>query len=168
MYFQKINFNLSIAFVIALVVFFTVFNISVTFAQSDDILLNHDITCFQKKINGNKERPAVMFTHESHMEQFECLECHHKYEDGENVLDESDLEEDNPDIACCTCHNSKTKIDLEDAFHNLCISCHNDHTKKFWIPRKGIQWKAFVSVDEQQGPTLCGECHMLENPVPPQ
>ena len=109
-----------------------------------------------------------MFTHEDHMDELDCLDCHHVYKDGENVLDESDLEEGNPDISCCSCHNSTTKIDLEEAFHSSCIPCHNENSKKFWIPRKGIQWKSFISNEGQQGPTLCGECHVREKPAWPR
>jgi len=162
MYFHKNRFCLSITFI----VFFAVSGISVSFAQPENILLNHDAGCFRNETNDEKQRSAVMFPHELHMEQFECLECHHVYEDGENVLDDSDLEEGNTDISCCSCHNSGTKIDLEYAFHNLCMSCHNENRKKFWVPRKGIQWKAFMPVKGQSAPTLCGECHVQEKQAP--
>ncbi len=109
-----------------------------------------------------------MLTHEAHMEELYCLDCHHIYENGENILDESDLEEGNPDINCCSCHNTKTKMDLEEAFHSSCIPCHNESRKKFWIPRKGIQWEAFISEKGQQAPTLCGECHIQTRPSPPK
>jgi len=139
-----------------------------SFAQPENILLNHDISCFQGNATGTKERSPVMFTHETHMEELECLDCHHLYKNGENVLDESDLEEGNPNINCCSCHNSTTKINLENAFHSSCIPCHNENSKKFWIPRKGIQWKAFITTSDQQAPTLCGECHVLAKSMPPK
>ncbi len=162
MYFQKNKIYLPIAFIL----FFTVSGISISFAQPENILLDHDFTDFQRNTAGKKERSAVMFPHESHMDQFECLACHHIYENGENVLDESELEEGDPNVRCASCHNSKTKINLEDAFHNLCISCHQESKKKYWIPRKGIQWKAFAQSGEMPAPTLCGQCHVLKKQAP--
>ncbi|WP_232367111.1 cytochrome c3 family protein [Desulfocicer vacuolatum] len=131
-------------------------------------MLNHDFSCFQGKTGGTKERSPVIFPHEAHMDVLECLDCHHLYENGENVLDESDLEEGDPNTNCCSCHNSTTKINLEDAFHNSCIPCHNENSKKFWIPRKGIQWKAFLTPSDQLLPTLCGECHILPKSTSPE
>jgi len=164
MYFQKKSFYISLAFIL----FFAVVGIPVALAQTEEILLNHDIDCFQKNAKDKRQRSAVMFSHELHMDQLDCLDCHHIYENGENVLDDSDLEEGDPDVSCCSCHNSKTKIDLESAFHDLCISCHQESKKKYWIPRKGIQWKAFLQSGEMPAPTLCGECHVLEKSTLPE
>lgn len=161
MYLNKINFW------ITLILFCTVPYFPVSFAQSENILLNHNLSCFQETANGTKKRPPVMLPHEEHMYEFDCLVCHHIYKDGKNILDESDLEEGNPDIACCSCHNSKAKMGLEEAFHSSCIPCHNNSSKKFWIPRKGIQWKAFISEKNHKAPTLCGECHIQSELLPP-
>jgi hypothetical protein len=89
-----------------------------------------------------------------------CLLCHHRYENGKNVLDVDELSAGNPDeviklsitppsepndLKCASCHNSinKTnKISARDAFHRQCIGCHNEESK---------------------GPGLCGECHKRTN-----
>lgn len=68
-------------------------------------------------------RPGVMFHHELHMESHECLDCHHDYQDGENVLDESELEEDG-NASCGACHVKSASIDLKTAYHRQCIKCH--------------------------------------------
>ncbi len=96
----------------------------------------------------DRQRPPSNFyadQHDQHMESQECKACHHRYEDGENVLEESDLEEGSPGILCASCHNdsSKSKIDLQKAFHRQCMGCHDRLSKK----------------GEKTGPSLCGECH---------
>ncbi|NOY70343.1 MAG: cytochrome c3 family protein [Deltaproteobacteria bacterium] len=91
-------------------------------------------------------RPPVDFLdnyHDTHMENLDCLDCHHKYLNGKNVLDEDDLEEGNPDILCSSCHKDNSKLNLRRAFHKQCIGCHDK------LSAKG----------ERRGPSLCGECH---------
>lgn len=95
---------------------------------------------------GTKNRGPVAFPHELHMETFECLDCHHVMENGENILDESDLEEGEPDILCASCHTSQSKIKTKEAFHYQCIKCHDKYRL----------------TQEDTGPTLCGECHILK------
>ena len=90
-----------------------------------------------------RQRSAVLFPHDMHMEYFDCLGCHHKYENGENILYEEDLEEGNPDICCLNCHKPDHKVDPEQAFHRQCIGCHEKYRKK----------------GETTGPVLCGSCH---------
>jgi hypothetical protein len=107
----------------------------------------------QKKLE--KQRPPVAFTHESHMGNYECLQCHHRYENGQNVMSEDELTDIEPEstitldinlnddasaIKCASCHNNKTvtKIKSREAFHKQCIGCHEKESK---------------------GPVLCGECH---------
>jgi c(7)-type cytochrome triheme protein len=97
------------------------------------------------EFSGEKLRGPVSFPHEVHMESYECLDCHHDMEDGENILDEGDLEEDNPDILCSACHNAEAKIKTQEAFHRQCMDCHN----------------AGSMAAEPTGPTLCGGCHIL-------
>ncbi len=97
-------------------------------------------------LGGEKTRGPVAFPHELHIEGFECLDCHHDMENGENVLDESDLEEGNPDVLCSSCHNADSKIKKREAFHYQCMKCHDNYRM----------------TDEATGPTLCGECHVLE------
>ncbi len=107
-----------------------------------------------------KQRSLVVFNHEEHVGYAsDCMDCHHKYEDGdtsENVLDESELEDNYPDenvilnmiqksdlseVKCASCHNYKAKIDSQNAFHRQCIGCH----------------------EKDGGPLLCGECHINSN-----
>jgi DNA-directed RNA polymerase subunit RPC12/RpoP len=92
-----------------------------------------------------RERPPVNFLdhlHEMHMDSYECLTCHHRYEDNENVLDESELEEGNGDVHCATCHHPDRV--LRDAFHDQCIGCHN----------------AYNDTESTALPVLCGDCHV--------
>ena len=91
-----------------------------------------------------KQRTIVAFPHDLHMDAFECLDCHHEYIDGENVLDEDELEADNPAIRCVACHDSTAHIDLKKALHRQCVGCHREMRKE----------KMAI------GPELCGECHV--------
>lgn len=109
-----------------------------------------------------KQRAPVVFTHEAHTAYASgCMDCHHKYENGknsENILDESDLEENYPDenlmlnimsegtlneVRCGSCHNYKAKTDSRKAFHRQCTGCH----------------------ERDGGPLMCGECHINSNTV---
>lgn len=105
-----------------------------------------------------KQRPPVIFDHDTHMGEYECLQCHHRYEDGENVLEEDELTDIEPDelitlnvmpeeelsgIKCASCHNykkEKSTLNSMEAFHGQCIGCHEE---------------------KASGPVLCGECHIL-------
>ncbi|MEX1299155.1 MAG: acidic tetraheme cytochrome c3 TmcA [Desulfotignum sp.] len=87
-------------------------------------------------------RPGAVFPHDDHIFLLEddCSVCHHVYENGELVSDES-----SEDLYCSDCHSLKPAPDnpmpLEAAYHNLCRSCH---------------------FDRGDGPVLCGECHVKE------
>ncbi len=106
---------------------------SLVWAQPDKIVLL------------GKTRPAVSFPHNRHVEAgLECKDCHHIYEKGKNVLDESILEEGNKDIRCSTCHGQKFRLNLEEAFHSQCIGCHRKvHGEK-----------------KKMVPQYCGGCHV--------
>lgn len=107
-------------------------------AQPERVLLD------PAKDFGKKGRPAVSFPHDRHVEVTgSCKECHHRYEQGRNVLDESQLEEGGPAIRCASCHPSKSHLGLERAFHDQCMGCH----RKLRHERK------------KTGPRYCGECH---------
>ncbi len=43
------------------------------------------------EFSGGENRGPVLFDHELHMYDFDCLDCHHVMENGENVLDDADL-----------------------------------------------------------------------------
>ena len=108
-------------------------------AQPDKIILDHS------KDFGKKGRSPVPFPHNRHVEAgLSCKDCHHVYENGKNVLDESKLEEGNQGIRCSACHRSKSRPDLEQAFHNQCMGCH----------------KQFLKEKKKTGPRFCGECHL--------
>ena len=95
---------------------------SVLSAQPEEVVLDN-VEVFEQK-----QRPAVIFPHEQHMEVLSCTDCHHQYEDGENVLDEDMLEEGDPDIRCASCHRKKGA--LRRAFHRQCTGCHTDTEKQ--------------------------------------
>jgi len=103
---------------------------ALAYAQDDIQSLEHDIFA-------DRQRPAATFSHELHADtaEIDCVECHHVYENGENVWDDS-METD-----CTSCHkleaDGKTMSAMK-AFHSNCKGCH---TK------------------EGKGPVTCGECH---------
>lgn len=108
-------------------------------AQTDKMVIDNS------KVSGRKTRPAVTFPHNKHVEfDLSCKDCHHIYENGKNILDESQLEEGNQDIRCSACHGPTFRINLEQAFHNQCMGCHT----------KGQKEK------KKTGPRFCGECHI--------
>jgi len=92
-----------------------------------------------------KTRPAVTLPHNRHVETgLGCKDCHHIYEKGENVLDESKLEEGNQNIRCSACHGKKVRPNLQQAFHDQCMGCHTKYQKE----------------KKKTGPRYCGECHV--------
>jgi hypothetical protein len=108
-------------------------------AQPDKIVLDHS------NISGGRTRPPVTLPHNRHVEAgLSCKDCHHIYQNGKNVLDESKLEEGNKSIRCSACHGPKSRLNLEQAFHNQCIGCHTKYQKE----------------KKKTGPRYCGECHI--------
>ncbi len=87
-----------------------------------------------------RQRPPVIFRHDEHNEKAEledCSECHHVYEDGEKLVDES-----SEDQSCSECHDEKGSGNmpgLRKAFHTNCKGCHREQNK---------------------GPIMCGLCHV--------
>ncbi len=114
-----------------------IFRTAFLYAQPEEILLKHD------SLDGERDRPPVLFPHELHMDNYECLDCHHKYEKGENVLDEAELEDGNPSAQCITCHEFKTNCCLQKVFHKQCMGCHVEKRKP----------------GEKKGPRKCNGCH---------
>ncbi|MCG8565047.1 MAG: cytochrome c family protein [Desulfobacterales bacterium] len=86
-------------------------------------------------------RPSAVFSHDDHNEKAgledDCALCHHVYEDGKLVPDES-----SEDSTCAECHGlqptKENHVALTEAFHARCIECHYESAR---------------------GPVLCGECH---------
>ncbi len=129
---QKIDF---VIFPLIFIVSFIILISSLLYAQPDEVEFCLD-----------KNRGAVMFPHDLHMESYDCLDCHHDFKNGENVLDESVLEEDGDNIKCKSCHNAEAKTKAREAFHRQCMNCHN----------------SYKMTAVKTGPSLCGECHILK------
>jgi len=89
----------------------------------------------------NFQRPPSIFKHDEHNETAnieECNVCHHVYEDGKLIEDES-----SEDQKCSECHakeDENGKPNLMKAFHLNCKNCH---------------------LEKKSGPILCGECHKV-------
>lgn len=100
-----------------------------------------DLDLFVDEAFENRQRPGVVFDHDAHLDYSRidqnCSACHHVYENGIKVEDES-----SEDMSCNECHSvkpsKKGETPLMDAYHNQCISCHTEAKK---------------------GPLMCGECH---------
>jgi hypothetical protein len=86
------------------------------------------------------QRPEAVFPHDAHNEKARienCNQCHHVYEDGKLVEDES-----SEDRRCSDCHgleDAGRQPGLMKAFHLNCKGCHQEQKK---------------------GPVICGECHV--------
>jgi len=104
-------------------------------ASSQDDMEVVDDWGFEKK-----QHPPAIFPHNGHNESAEiedCRECHHIYEDGRKLEDES-----SEDLSCCECHDeegSDGRPGLRKAFHVNCKGCH---------------------LERNTGPVMCGECHV--------
>jgi predicted CXXCH cytochrome family protein len=98
-----------------------------------------DMTVVDNSGFDNPQRTPSVFVHDEHNEMAEiddCATCHHVYEDGELVADES-----SEDQSCSECHDQEGSDDqpaLIKAFHANCKGCHQE---------------------QEKGPILCGECH---------
>lgn len=114
-------------------------SVAVSWAQPETIVIKNPEVF--KKV----QRPAVTFPHERHLETLECLDCHHRYEKGKNVLEEDALEEGNADIRCANCHNQDSRLGLRHAYHRLCTGCHAKMGK----------------AGQKTGPRMCGGCHII-------
>ena len=101
-------------------------------AQPDDIVID----------TATGQRSGVAFPHTLHMDTYECLDCHHDYQDGINVLDEGDLAEDGS-AACGACHYKGAKIQLKQAYHRQCMGCHRTLNQQ----------------DDGALPITCRDCH---------
>jgi hypothetical protein len=119
-------------------------------AQPDDISLD------DSEVFTSRSRPAVEFPHLRHFDDagIECSQCHHRFKDGENIVDDSELEEGAEGIKCSSCHKSEagfrfkpdldpTKRTLQQAYHRMCMSCHRQLRKE----------------DKKAGSVMCAGCH---------
>ena len=87
-----------------------------------------------------KQRPPAVFRHDDHNETAEieeCNECHHVYENGEKVADES-----SEDQRCSDCHTEKTSGNqpgLRKAFHLNCKGCHQTKSRAGHVRRMSCE-----------------------------
>ena len=99
-----------------------------------------DMTAIDNSVFPDPERSASIFNHEEHNEAAEideCNECHHVYEGGVKLEDES-----SEDMLCSECHlmeDTDEQPGLMKAFHLNCKGCH---------------------LENQKGPVMCGQCHV--------
>ncbi len=97
------------------------------------------------------QREPVAFPHEMHMANYDCLDCHHVYDDrNNNMLDAMELYSENPDIMCISCHTPDSRINFQMAFHRQCIGCHKKETISGQV----------------SGPVMCGDCHLPDALMP--
>lgn len=99
-----------------------------------------EMTHVDNDVYQSPQRVPAVFNHEQHNEIAgieECSECHHVYEEGKKLEDES-----SEDQRCSECHDFKTSDNtpgLTKAYHSNCKGCHQQQNK---------------------GPIMCGECHV--------
>jgi len=99
-----------------------------------------DMTSVDSSVFKNPQRTHSIFRHDEHNEKAgieECNKCHHVYENGKLVEDES-----SEDQRCSDCHELKAsgnKPALMKAYHTNCKGCH---------------------LEQKKGPIMCGECHL--------
>lgn len=101
-----------------------------------------DMVTVDNGVFSNPQRTPAKFKHDDHNETARiesCSECHHVYEDGKKLEDES-----SEDKSCSECHtliDDGKKPGLMKAFHINCKGCH---------------------ATAKKGPVMCGECHAWE------
>lgn len=106
------------------------------YAQPDELTIEN------KSAYATRNRSGVYFPHDIHMESVGCLDCHHDYAKGENLLDEDDLVEDGS-ARCAACHTGKSSIGLREAYHKQCMTCHRSTNK----------------LEAMRLPITCKDCH---------
>ncbi len=98
------------------------------------------MTVVDNGVFNNPRRPPSRFSHDEHNEAAgieKCNGCHHVYQDGQFLDNES-----SEDQMCSDCHrleDTGSRPSLVKAFHANCKGCH---------------------LQENQGPIMCGECHV--------
>ena len=98
-----------------------------------------DVTTVEDSALENKMRPAVPFLHDQHNERAEldeCNACHHVYEDGKRVEDDSS--EGQECSECHTLNKGDNPMSLVNIYHLQCKGCHQKN---------------------KAGPIMCSECH---------
>lgn len=88
-----------------------------------------DVKIENKGYKKDRKGP-VNLSHKAHTEDYAaaCTDCHHDYQDGKNVWQESD-----PVKKCAECHDPQEKQEkaykLRNAYHRNCKICHRDKVK---------------------------------------
>ena len=129
---RKRSVALSIATTVLVSIFFV-------WAHAQDDVVTLEDSAFK-----DRQRPAAVFPHDEHNENAmieECNVCHHVYEGGNKVADESSEGEE-----CSGCHKVEGEAKstpLMKAYHDMCKGCHL---------KRGDEGK-------KTGPVTCGECH---------
>ncbi|MEW6349477.1 MAG: cytochrome c3 family protein [Thermodesulfobacteriota bacterium] len=108
--------------------------LSASEAPKKEILISNPEVFKERKFGPAK------FDHTKHG-QLLCVQCHHVYEDEENVWKPGD--EVNKCASCHKLETSETTPSLERAMHGQCFSCHK-RAKKAGL---------------KTGPTVCVLCH---------
>jgi len=130
-----------------LICLFIMLGRTVTIAEEEsmpeDIFIDHSV------YEPDRKGP-VYFSHLPHYEDYDvaCEDCHHEYEEGENVWTEGD-----PVKKCQACHDpleSKGNIKkLSIAFHKNCRACHKNLFKE--------------EISEDAPFKSCYDCHERES-----
>ena len=110
------------------------FIFAVMSGYSQEDVTNVEDSAFEKKM-----RPAVPFLHDKHNETAgidECNNCHHVYEDGKKIEDDSS--EDQECSECHTLNKGDNPLSLVKVYHLQCKGCHQK---------------------KKAGPIMCSECH---------
>lgn len=103
------------------------------------VYAQEDVTEVNDSVFNKRMRPAAVFRHDQHNEVAEiedCAACHHVYENGQRVEDES-----SEDMECSECHAKGAGYPMEvvNVYHSRCKGCH---------------------MEQKAGPIMCGECHV--------
>jgi len=122
---------------------FIILNFTVCFIIPVVLFAQMEIITIDNKVFKTKSRSPVKFNHFNHMaiEGGSCTDCHHRFENGRNVIEPNELSDDNKSIYCSHCHSNPS--DLKKAYHRSCIRCH----------------ESMIKNNNAAGPRLCGECH---------
>ena len=102
-------------------------------------LSQDDVETVRDPAFARHRRPPAVFLHDEHNEKAgieDCAICHHVYENGVKLEDET-----SEDQKCSECHlptDARDTMPLVGTYHNRCQNCH---------------------IEQKKGPVMCGECH---------
>jgi hypothetical protein len=108
-------------------------------ATATSLYSQEDMRVVDNSVFESTTRPPALFEHDAHNEAAgieECSVCHHVYEEGVLMEDES-----SEDQRCSECHQRDPDARLQPLmrkFHQGCKGCH---------------------IERKKGPIMCGQCH---------